>query len=64
MASWIDNGASLGWLLLPDSRSVEVWAAAAAGEGTAPQRIIEATRLDAGPQFPGLAIDLNEIWAA
>jgi Uma2 family endonuclease len=58
MASWIDNGASLGWLLLPDSRSVEVWT------GAAPQWISEATRLEGGPQFPGLAIDLKEIWAA
>ena len=58
MASWIDNGASLGWLLLPDSRSVEVWT------GAAPQWISEATRLEGGPLFPGLAIDLKEIWAA
>jgi hypothetical protein len=29
-----------------------------------PQRIGEATMLDAGPLFPGLAIDLKEIWAA
>ena len=64
MASWIDNGSSLGWLLLPDSRSVEVWRAADAGEGTLPQRIGEATRLDASPMFPGLAIDLKEIWIA
>jgi Uma2 family endonuclease len=64
MASWIENGASLGWLLLPDSRSVKVWRASDAEEGTTPQRISEATRLEAGPQFPGLAIDLNEVWAA
>jgi hypothetical protein len=64
MASWIDNGASLGWLLLPESRAVEVWRVADAAEGTLPQRIGEATRLDAGPVFPGLAIDLKEVWAA
>jgi Uma2 family endonuclease len=64
MATWIENGASLGWLLLPDSRSVEVWRAADAGDGRAPQRISEAMGLDAGPLFPGLAIDLKEIWAA
>lgn len=56
--------ASLGWLLLPDSRSVEVWGSAAAGEGTTPQRISEVTRLEGGPLFPCLAIDLKEIWAA
>jgi Uma2 family endonuclease len=64
MASSIENGASLGWSLLPDSRSVEVWRGSAAGEGTAPQRISEATSLDAGSLFPALAIDLKEIWAA
>jgi Uma2 family endonuclease len=64
MANWIENGASLGWLLMPDSRSVEVWRGAAAGEGTTPRHISEATRLEGGPQFPGLAIDLKEIWEA
>jgi Uma2 family endonuclease len=64
MASWIVNGASLGWLLLPESRAVEVWRAADGGSGMAPQRISEATRLEAGHEFPGLAIDLREIWAA
>jgi Uma2 family endonuclease len=63
MAGWMENGASLGWLLLPETRVVEVWGAAA-GEGTAPQRIGEAMALDARPIFPGLAIDLNEVWAA
>jgi Uma2 family endonuclease len=56
--------ASLGWLLLPESRAVEVWRAADAGEETAPQRIGEAMGIDAGLVFPGLAIDLREIWAA
>jgi Uma2 family endonuclease len=64
MANWIENGASLGWLLLPDSRSVEVWRSVAPGEGTTPQQISQATRLEGGPQFPGLAISLLEIWAA
>jgi Uma2 family endonuclease len=63
MAGWIVNGAGLGWQLLPETRAVDVWGAAA-GEGTAPQHISEATWLEGGPQFPGLAIDLQEIWAA
>jgi Uma2 family endonuclease len=28
MAAYMANGASLGWLLLPQSRTVEVWTAA------------------------------------
>jgi Uma2 family endonuclease len=64
MASYMKNGASVGWLLLPESRSVEIWTGADAGAGTAPARISEANRLEAGPVFPGLAIDLKDIWAA
>jgi Uma2 family endonuclease len=52
------NGASLGWLLLPDSRSVEIWNAAS------PAQSSEARHLDASPLFPGLVLDLDEIWAA
>jgi hypothetical protein len=51
-------------IVLPDSRSMEVWRSVAPGEGTTPQQISQATRLEGGPQFPGLAINLLEIWAA
>ena len=64
MATYRENGASLGWLLLPESRSVEVWTGADAEAGTVPQLLSEARRLEAGPVFPGLAIDLQDIWAA
>ena len=63
MATYRENGASLGWLLLPESRSVEVWTGADAEAGTVPQLLSEARRLEAGPVFPGLAIDLQDIWA-
>ena len=59
MASYQANGAQLGWLLIPDQQAVEIWQATGAGE---PQRVEEATELDAGPVFPGLRIDLHEIW--
>jgi Uma2 family endonuclease len=52
------NGAQLGWLLIPEQRAVEVWPAS----GGASQRLDDATSLDAGPSFPGLQIDLEEIW--
>jgi Uma2 family endonuclease len=52
------NGAQLGWLLLPAEQAVEIWRA-----GDAPaQRIAPATTLDAGDLFPGLQIELAEIW--
>ncbi|MCP9888964.1 Uma2 family endonuclease [Cyanobium sp. ATX 6A2] len=53
------NGAQLGWLLLPDEQAAEIWSA----EGE-PQRLDQARHLDGGPAFPGLRLDLAEIWAA
>jgi Uma2 family endonuclease len=53
------NGAQLGWLLIPEEQAVEVWPASGGGD---PQRIEAATHLDAGELFPGLAIELQEIW--
>ena len=58
MAAYRANGARLGWLLLPDERAVEIWPAS--GE---PQRLEQATHLEAGSEFPGLCLDLEEIWA-
>lgn len=59
MAAYQANGAQLGWLLIPGDQAVEIWHASGAGE---PQRIQAATELDAGALFPGLRIDLEEIW--
>ena len=53
------NGAQLGCLLIPEQQAVEIWPAAGAGE---PQRLEAATALDAAPLFPGLRIELQEIW--
>ena len=62
MAAYQRNGARLGWLLIPAERAVEVWQPLA-DPPAQPQRIERATRLDADPHFPGLAINLEEIWA-
>jgi Uma2 family endonuclease len=53
------NGAQLGWLLIPEQQAVEIWTAGVA----APQRIAPAAVLDAGEFFPGLRIELAEVWA-
>ena len=58
MAVYQANGASLGWLLIPHQQAVEVWPAS--GD---PQRFEDLTVLEAGPEFPGLQLQLNEIWA-
>ena len=59
MAVYQANGAQLGWLLIPEEQAVEIWPASGEAE---PQRLDAATELDAGPLFPGLRIDLEEIW--
>lgn len=59
MAIYQANGAQLGWLLIPEQQTVEVWPAQGSSE---PSRLNAATSLDAGPVFPGLQIELQEIW--
>ncbi len=59
MANDQANGAQLGWLLIPHQQAVELWSAAGQGE---PQRIEPATSLDAGSLFPGLQIELEDVW--
>jgi Uma2 family endonuclease len=57
LAAYQANGARLGWLLLPDERAVEVWAAS--GD---PQRIEAAEWLEGGELLPGLRLALAEIY--
>ena len=62
LAAYMANGASLGWLLLPQSRTVEVWKARAAETANSPLVFTDPVRLEAGPEFPGLVIDPRRIW--
>jgi Uma2 family endonuclease len=62
MADYQANGARLGWLLLPQERTVEIWAAADESSGREPRRLEEAEVLEGGPDFPGLRLELEEIW--
>jgi Uma2 family endonuclease len=63
MAAYQRNGARLGWLLIPAERAVEIWEPHAEPP-VQPRRIEAASRLEADPQFPGLVVDLEPIWAA
>jgi len=58
MAAYQANGARLGWLLIPHQQAVEVWSAS----GSA-QRLDAPDVLEGGPEFPGLQLQLAEIWA-
>lgn len=58
MASYQVNGARLAWLLLPHEQAVEVWPT-----GGEPQRLEQIAVLEASGDFPGLKLQLAEIWA-
>jgi Uma2 family endonuclease len=63
MAAYQRNGARLGWLLIPAERAVEIWEPLA-DPPAPPRRLEAASRLEGDPQFPGLVVELEEIWAA
>jgi Uma2 family endonuclease len=58
MEAYRANGARLGWLFIPHERAVEVWPASSES-----QRLEQIAMLQAGPEFPGLQLQLAEIWA-
>jgi Uma2 family endonuclease len=63
MAAYLANGAQLGWLLFPEQKAVEIWQAEGEGPVSGPRRLEPASRLEGGTLFPGLMLELEEIWA-
>ena len=55
------NGARLGWLLLPQKRTVEVWTVKTNETANSPLVLNDPSRLEAGLEFPGLVIDPRRI---
>jgi Uma2 family endonuclease len=64
MTSYQSNGARLGWLLLPQEQAVEIWPAKGKDSESEPLRLEGAEVLEGGPEFPGLRLELAEIWSA
>ena len=62
MAAYQRNGARLGWLLIAAEQAVEIWEALA-DPPAPPQRLEAASRVGGDPYFPGLVVELEEIWA-
>ena len=62
MAAYMANGALLGWLLLPQSRTVEIWQRGDAETTNSPLILNNPSRLEAGLDFHGLVIDPRRIW--
>ena len=56
------NGARLGWLLLPQKRTVEVWTVKTNETANSPLVFTDPARLEADPEFAGLVIDPRRIW--
>ena len=54
------NGASLGWLLFPHERAVEIWRGGQRGRA---ERLENTRWLGGGELAAGLALNLQEIWA-
>ena len=64
MATYLANGARLGWLLFPEHKAVEIWRAPAdPGSAASPERLEPATLLEDRELLPGLRLDLAELWA-
>jgi Uma2 family endonuclease len=58
MREWIENGAQLGWLIHPESRSVHVFRAS-----TGPEDLIGVDRIGGEGPVAGFTLDLTGIWA-
>jgi Uma2 family endonuclease len=58
MYEWIDNGAQLGWLILPDSKTVYVYR-----PGQEPEFLTNITQLAGEGPVDGFVLDLTEIWS-
>jgi Uma2 family endonuclease len=55
------NGARLGWLLLPQKRTVEVWTVKTNETANSPLVLNDPSWLEEGLEFPGLVIDPRRI---
>jgi Uma2 family endonuclease len=58
MIEWIDNGAELGWLIIPDTRTVHIYR-----PGVPVETIQGASRLAGEGPVQGFELDLTDIWS-
>jgi Uma2 family endonuclease len=57
LQEYIENGAQLGWLLVPDTREVYVYRPA-----SEPEQLANPTQITGDPLLPGFVLTLAEIW--
>jgi Uma2 family endonuclease len=59
MAEYIENGARLGWLLDPSSKTIHIYC-----PGKAPEVIANAEAISGEPVLKGFQLDLVPVWSA
>lgn len=57
MREYLEAGVCLGWLIDPETRSVEVYR-----PGKEVERIENATMVSGDPELPGFVLDLGKVW--
>jgi Uma2 family endonuclease len=57
MREWIDNGAKLGWLIDPESRSVYIYR-----PGQSTERLVDPRRVEGEPPVEGFVLETADIW--
>jgi len=57
MREWMDNGAKLGWLIDPDSRSVYIYR-----PGQTTERLVDPDRVEGEPPVEGFVLEMADIW--
>lgn len=58
MQEYIDNGAQLGWLIDPKTRTVDIYR-----PGATVETRTDATEVSGDPTLPGFCLDLRRIWS-
>lgn len=57
MREYIDAGVRLGWLIDPDTRTVEIYR-----PGKEVERLENATTVSGDPELPGFLLELGKVW--
>jgi len=57
MREWIENGAQLGWLIDPKTRSVYIYR-----PGRTTERLVDPRRVEGEPPVDGFVLEMADIW--
>jgi Uma2 family endonuclease len=57
MREWMDNGAKLGWLIDPTTRTVYIYR-----PGQATERLVDSHRVEGEPPVDGFVLEMADMW--